>query len=271
MASSSALISSCSSAFNGVSPAPASTSARRAGAAVRPVRCVAGGPAKSEPPQSEGPPSLARRAVVLGSFALGTASIEKFRIFADSRALVGNIMKAVDIPPASAMAAENVVVVDAASSSSAGTPAMPPSAKNVIITGSNSGIGYDAAAKLAAMGYNVTLACRSLAKAQDAKQRMEDDAAAGTGGPITGAIIPAECNLADLASVRRFAAGWHASGQPLDVLVLNAGVQFSGDNDMRKTADGFEITVGTNHLGHFLLTNLLMPDLEAAGGVGAAG
>ena len=57
-----------------------------------------------------------------------------------------------------------------------------------------------------------------------------------------------ECNLADLDSVRRFAATWHDSGRPLDTLVLNAGVQYSGDNDMRKTENGFEITVGTNHL-----------------------
>ena len=60
-------------------------------------------------------------------------------------------------------------------------------------------------------------------------------------------------------------ACWHAEGKPLDVLVLNAGVQYSGDNAIRRTDDGFEITVGTNHLGHFLLTNLLLPDMEAAG------
>jgi len=65
-------------------------------------------------------------------------------------------------------------------------------------------------------------------------------------------------------------ATWHSSGQPLDALVLNAGVQYSGENDPRRTVDGFEITVGTNHLGHFLLTNLLLPDLEATGAAGTA-
>ena len=147
-------------------------------------------------------------------------------------------------------------------------PATPKrTMRNVVITGSNSGIGFDAAAKLAARGFNVTLACRTLAKADDAKRRIEE-AAAAAGTDIAGELIPAECDLGDLASVRAFAGEWHASGKPLDVLVLNAGVQYSGDNNIRRTKDGFEITVGTNHLGHFLLTNLLLPDMEAAAAPG---
>ena len=74
---------------------------------------------------------------------------------------------------------------------------------------------------------NSTCNAYAVAKAADAKARMEE-AAAASGGVILGDIIPAECNLAELASVRAFAAGWHAAGQPLDVLVLNAGVQYSG-------------------------------------------
>lgn len=194
-----------------------------------------------------------RRAVVLGSLgslalgALSTASIAAATLAAPPR------------PAMAAEAASNVLVVDPDDSSP--PPPPPRTKKNVVITGSNSGIGYNAAAKLAARGYSVTLACRTQAKAADAKRRIEEE----LGPNLRGDLIPAECDLANLASVRRFAASWHATGKPLDVLVLNAGVQYSGDNDVRRTDDGFEITVGTNHLGHFLLANLLLPDLEAAG------
>lgn len=81
-------------------------------------------------------------------------------------------------------------------------------------------------------------------------------------------MTAAECDLADLSSVRGFASAWLASGAPLDVLVCNGGLQYSGDNAVRRTKDGFEITVGTNHLGHFLLTNLLLDAVELSAGPG---
>jgi protochlorophyllide reductase len=136
--------------------------------------------------------------------------------------------------------------------------------KRVLVTGPNSGIGFDGACKLAALGYDVVLACRTLAKAEDAAARIRARALEN-GAPLSGELIPAECDLGDLGSVRRFAAS-AAGAAPLDALVLNAGVQYSGDNDVRRTADGFEITVGTNHLGHFLLTDLMLPRLEQAAG-----
>lgn len=76
-----------------------------------------------------------------------------------------------------------------------------------------------------------------------------------------------ECDLASLASVRRFAADFAALGLPLDVLVCNAGVALRADlpPPPPRTADGFELTVGTNHLGHFLLSCLLAPALERSG------
>ena len=108
------------------------------------------------------------------------------------------------------------------------------------------------------------LACRTLAKAEDAAARIRARALE-TGAPLSGDLDSAECDLGDLGSVRRF-AGARRARAPLDALVLNAGVQYSGDNDVRRTADGFEITVGTNHLGHFLLTELMLPRLEQAAG-----
>eukprot|EP00242_Pyramimonas_sp_CCMP2087_P018319 CAMPEP_0198200750 /NCGR_PEP_ID=MMETSP1445-20131203/3701_1 /TAXON_ID=36898 /ORGANISM="Pyramimonas sp., Strain CCMP2087" /LENGTH=431 /DNA_ID=CAMNT_0043870895 /DNA_START=74 /DNA_END=1369 /DNA_ORIENTATION=+ len=137
------------------------------------------------------------------------------------------------------------------------------SPKNIIITGSNSGIGLSGALRLAAEGNNVFLACRTLAKAQSAKAEIETELAKQG---RTGQITPLECDMASLASVRQFAADWKASGVPIDVLVCNAGVQFSGEKSPRRTADGFELTVGTNHLGHFLLTNLLLENLERTPG-----
>lgn len=73
-----------------------------------------------------------------------------------------------------------------------------------------------------------------------------------------------ECDLSSSASIRACAERWSARGRPIDVLVLNAGAQFVGDTQPRRTADGFELTVGVNHLGHFLLTNLLLPSVEAS-------
>ena len=141
--------------------------------------------------------------------------------------------------------------------------------KRVLVTGPNSGIGFDGACKLAVLGYDVVLACRTLAKAEDAAARIRARALEN-GAPLSGELIPAECDLGDLGSVRRFAAS-AAGAAPLDALVLNAGVQYSGDNDVRRTADGFEITVGTNHLGHFLLTELMLPRLEQAAGTSPDG
>ena len=146
----------------------------------------------------------------------------------------------------------------------AAPPPLDGVGRTVVLTGCNTGIGYDAAGKLAARGFNVVMACRTAAKAEGAASSLRA-AAAAAGTPLAGVLEPAECDLASLASVRAFAASFAASGRPLHLLCLNAGLQFSGDDTVRRTADGFEITVGTNHLGHFLLANLLLPSLEKAG------
>ena len=112
------------------------------------------------------------------------------------------------------------------------------------------------------------LACRTLAKAEDAAARIR--ARARDRRSPLGRPDSRGCDLGDLGSVRRFAES-AAGAAPLDALVLNAGVQYSGDNDVRRTADGFEITVGTNHLGHFLLTELMLPRLEQAAGTSPDG
>jgi NAD(P)-dependent dehydrogenase (short-subunit alcohol dehydrogenase family) len=111
----------------------------------------------------------------------------------------------------------------------------------VVVTGANSGLGLETARALAAAGAHVVLAVRDVARGRQA--------AAGLSGDVEVRAL----DLADLASVRAFAAGW--SGD-LDVLVNNAGIMMVPAG---LTVDGFETQFGTNHLGHFALTNLLLP------------
>jgi NAD(P)-dependent dehydrogenase (short-subunit alcohol dehydrogenase family) len=112
--------------------------------------------------------------------------------------------------------------------------------RTVIITGANSGIGRAAAAALAGAGARVVLAVRNLQKGQTA--------AAG----IPGETEVRQLDLASLNSVREFADGW--TGE-IDILINNAGVMVP---PLSRTAEGFELQIGTNHLGHFALTNLLL-------------
>jgi NAD(P)-dependent dehydrogenase (short-subunit alcohol dehydrogenase family) len=112
--------------------------------------------------------------------------------------------------------------------------------RTVIVTGANSGIGKAAAGALAGAGAHVVLAVRNLDKGR---------AAAAT---MPGETEVRELDLASLDSVRRFAADWSGS---IDLLINNAGVMIP---PLTRTTDGFELQFGTNHLGHFALTNLLL-------------
>ncbi|HEV3290823.1 MAG TPA: SDR family oxidoreductase [Streptosporangiaceae bacterium] len=122
-----------------------------------------------------------------------------------------------------------------------------------LVTGGNTGIGLATARGLAARGGRVHIACRSRAKGQAAVAAI----AAATGNDQVG-LLPLD--LADLASVRACAAAFLALGEPLHVLVNNAGV--GGSRGL--TADGFERAFGTNHLGHFALTTALLDRLAAS-------
>ncbi len=127
------------------------------------------------------------------------------------------------------------------------TAQMPPQeGRRVIVTGANSGIGLAAARELARAGARVTLAVRSEEKGRTA--------AAG----MPGEVDVRRLDLASLDSVRAFAAGWD---EPLDLLVNNAGLMAP---PYGTTADGFELQLGTNHLGHFALTGLLLDRLLQA-------
>ena len=114
------------------------------------------------------------------------------------------------------------------------------SGRTAIVTGANSGIGRAAATALAAKGARIVLAVRDTAKGDTAAAAM----------PGTTEVRPLD--LASLASIRAFADGWDGE---IDLLINNAGIMIP---PLSRTADGFELQLGTNHLGHFALTNLLL-------------
>ncbi len=127
--------------------------------------------------------------------------------------------------------------------------------KRVLITGANSGIGYHAALKLARKGAHVMLACRDRQRGEEALARLDADS------PSAHTEL-AIFDLASLASVREFAEQELAKGRPMHILINNAGVMTPPKR--LETADGFELQFGTNVLGHFALTALLMPALQLA-------
>jgi len=120
--------------------------------------------------------------------------------------------------------------------------------KTVLITGANSGIGFDAARVLARKGAAVTIAVRDIGKGADARARI-------VGEDTNADVAVMRLDLASLASVHEFAGAFRAAHPRLDLLINNAGVMVP---PYAKTADGFELQFGTNHLGHFALTGRLL-------------
>ncbi|MFE7843463.1 oxidoreductase [Streptomyces sp. NPDC057474] len=125
-----------------------------------------------------------------------------------------------------------------------------------VVTGANSGIGYVAARELARRGAHVVLACRGAERGAAALGRMSSEVP-------DGSVELIRLDLGDLASVRDFAEAYRHASDRLDLLVNNAGVMAVAQG---RTADGFETQFGTNHLGHFALTGLLLPMLLATPG-----
>jgi NAD(P)-dependent dehydrogenase (short-subunit alcohol dehydrogenase family) len=128
--------------------------------------------------------------------------------------------------------------------------------KTAIVTGASSGLGLETSAGLANAGAHVVMACRNPVKAQSSLDEVRLRA------PRARVEVMA-LDLADLSSVRRFADEFAKRNASLDILCNNAGVM---GVPFQKTRDGFEMQIGTNHLGHFALTGLLFERLRAAPG-----
>ena len=125
--------------------------------------------------------------------------------------------------------------------------------RNILITGANSGIGYAAAVELARHGASVLLACRDRARGEAALARLQAEAKTEKAKLLL-------LDLASRASIDRLARDLLALGEPIDVLINNAGVM--APPKRKQTPEGFELQFGTNVLGHFALTGLLLPLLS---------
>ena len=127
----------------------------------------------------------------------------------------------------------------------------------VIVTDASSGVGLDAAQALARSGWFVVMACRDLPKAAQAARALE-----------IAAVHPVrlEIDLGSQAGVRRFVDAFRALQRPLNALVNNAAVYLPRLKQTQRAPEGYEISVATNHFGHFLLSRLLLPDLQRGGG-----
>jgi len=126
--------------------------------------------------------------------------------------------------------------------------------KIVVVTGANSGLGFEATRMFAQQGASVVMACRSTDRGTDAKQEiLADDPDAD--------LHVRKCDLADLDSIQTFAEGLHEEHDTIDILCNNAGVMAI---PRRETVNGFEMQFGVNHLGHFALTGRVLDLLKAS-------
>ncbi|MBV6627566.1 MAG: protochlorophyllide reductase [Rivularia sp. (in: Bacteria)] len=123
----------------------------------------------------------------------------------------------------------------------------------VVITGASSGVGLYAAKALAQKGWHVVMACRNLEKTQ----KVADEV-----GMSSDSYTIMHLDLASLNSVRQFVNTFRESGKSLDALVCNAAVYLPLAKEPQRSEDGYELSVATNHLGHFLLCNLMLEDLQ---------
>jgi len=144
--------------------------------------------------------------------------------------------------------------------------AHPSRMKVCVVTGANTGIGKETAKGMVQAGYRVVLACRSLDRAKQAQTEIinetahnDDEEDRGEDGEKESSTCVMQLDLADLESVKQFVTQFHEDFASLDVLILNAGVTTAS---RQETKQGHEMMFGVNHLGHFLLTNLLLDVLR---------
>ncbi len=123
----------------------------------------------------------------------------------------------------------------------------------VVITGASSGVGLYTAKAMVNKGWHVVMACRDVRKAGTAAQSV---------GMEQGSYSIMQLDLGDLENVRRFAREYSASGRSLDALLCNAAIYMPLIKEPLRSPEGYELTMTTNHLGHFLLCNLLLEEMK---------
>ena len=131
---------------------------------------------------------------------------------------------------------------------------------NILITGASSGIGYQAALKLIARGYNLILPCKNISRANQTLTNIFNQFSCDLSKK--GNIYTPIMDLSDLNSIDSFISEFKKSRRKIDVLILNAGLQYTGSKSPRWSAQGVELTFAVNHLSHFYLTQNLLPFLN---------
>ena len=127
--------------------------------------------------------------------------------------------------------------------------------KYVIVTGGSGGLGFETARVLCKHGAHVQITCRTTAQGEEMITKIKKD-------DPEASISYGTMDLTDLDSVKAFSKQYIESGKPLNILINNAGVMAC---DKTKTKNGFEMQLGVNHIGHFVLTKLLLPLLSSSG------
>ncbi|GFR83479.1 retinol dehydrogenase 12 [Elysia marginata] len=125
--------------------------------------------------------------------------------------------------------------------------------KTVLITGANTGIGKETARELAKRGGRIILACRNVEKGEEARKEIVEETK-------NEDVVVQELDLSSFESIQKFAKNFNENEIRLDILINNAGVMAC---PKMLTKDGLEMQIGTNHFGHFMLTNLLLNKLKA--------
>ena len=135
-------------------------------------------------------------------------------------------------------------------------PTDPTQSKTILVTGCNSGIGFEASRILARQGNTIIMACRTLEKATDAADKIMAETP-------DAKLVPAECDLASEESIRNFAK---TVDKNLDIVCYNAGLALDTGGQIERTKEGFELTVGINHFGHFYLHQLINDKINKESG-----
>ncbi len=130
----------------------------------------------------------------------------------------------------------------------------------ILITGGTSGIGYQAVLKLISLGHNIILPCRNVIRANETLINLFNELSDNLS--IKGKIYTPIMNLADLNSIDSFCLELKKKGIKIDVLILNAGLQYTGSKKPRWSKQRIELTFAVNHLGHFYLTKNILPFLN---------